>query len=115
MSSPNEKEWNSMISVQMKVEIQGDLSLANISKELDEINIPKELLKSAIIKIQEELVLDLCGPEYERNPNRRFSRAGTTSRTLHTRHGKIEFKLVKLAICKDLLLGFSFIIMMVHI
>jgi transposase-like protein len=95
MSSPNEKEWNSMISVQMKVEIQGDLSLTNISKELDEINIPKELLKSAIIKIQEELVLDLCGPEYERNPNRRFSRAGTTSRTLHTRHGKIEFKLVK--------------------
>jgi hypothetical protein len=95
MSSPNEKEWNSMISVQAEIEIQGDLSLANISRELEEINIPKEILKSAIVKLQEELVMDLCGQQYKRNPNRQFSRAGTTGRTLLTRHGQIEFKLAK--------------------
>jgi hypothetical protein len=95
MLSPNNKEWNSMVSVQTQIEIQGDLSLTKISQELDKINIPKEILKSAIVKIQDGLVLDLCGPQYKRNPNRRFSRAGTTSRTLLTRHGKIGFRLVK--------------------
>ncbi len=96
MSSPNEKEWNSMISVQTQIEIQGDLSLANISRELDEINIPKEILKSAIVKLQGELVLELCGPRYLRDPDRHFERAGTTDRTLSTRHGRIEFRLAKI-------------------
>jgi len=95
MSSPNEKEWNSMISVQAEIEIQGDLSLANISQKLEEVNIPKQILKSAIVKLQEELVIDLCGQQYQRNPNRQFSRAGTTRRTLLTRHGQIKFKLAK--------------------
>ena len=84
-----------MISVQTQIEIQGDLSLANISRELDKVNIPKEILKSALGNLQDGLVWDLCGPEYERNPNKRFSRAGTTKRTLLTRHGEIEFKLAR--------------------
>ncbi len=95
LSAKKTKEWNPMVSVQTEIENQGDLSLANISRELDEVNIPKEILKSAIIKLQQELILDLCGPRYFRNPLRRFCRAGTTSRTLSTRYGKIEFKLAK--------------------
>ncbi len=95
MSSPNEKEWNSMISVQTEIEIQGDLNLASISRELDRINIPGEILKKAIVNLQGELVLELCGPTFLRDPKRKFSRAGTASRTLLTRHGKVEFKLAK--------------------
>ncbi len=64
--------------------------------ELDEINIPKEILKSAIVKLQGELVLELCGPRYLRDPDRHFERAGTTDRTLSTRHGRIEFRLAKI-------------------
>jgi len=85
-----------MISVQTKIEITGHLNLASISQELDQINIPKEILKKAIVKLQDELVLDLCGPTFLRDPDRRFSRAGTTKRTLKTRHGKVEFKLAKI-------------------
>lgn len=88
MSSPNEKEWNSTISVQTEIEIQGDVSLANISRELDEVNIPKQILKSAILKLQDELVLDLCRPKYARDPNREFSRADSTSRSLKTRQAR---------------------------
>jgi transposase-like protein len=46
-------------------------------------------------KVQEGLVNDLCGPKYSRDKNRRFKRAGTTGRTLLTRHGRIEFMLAK--------------------
>jgi len=84
-----------MISVQTEVEIQGDLSLANISRELDAINIPKEILKSAIAKLQDELLLNLCGPKYHRTQDRKFKRVGSTSRTFCTRHGRIEFRLTK--------------------
>jgi transposase-like protein len=84
-----------MRSVQTQIEITGDLNLASISQELDEINIPREVLKKAIVKLQAELVLELCGPTFLRDPKRKFSRAGTTNRTLLTRHGKIEFKLAK--------------------
>jgi hypothetical protein len=84
-----------MVSVQMEIEIKGDLSLANLSRELEEVNVPKEILKLAIVRLQEELMLDLCGPLYERNKDRRFSRAGTANRTLLTRHGKIQFKLTR--------------------
>ncbi|OQA81222.1 MAG: Transposase, Mutator family [Microgenomates group bacterium ADurb.Bin238] len=84
-----------MISVQTEVEIQGDLSLASISRELDAINIPKEILKSAIVKLQDGLLLELCGSKYRRNQDRKFKRAGSTTRTLTTRHGRIEFKLSK--------------------
>ncbi|MFQ6095613.1 MAG: hypothetical protein ACE5NN_05675 [Candidatus Bathyarchaeia archaeon] len=33
--------------------------------------------------------------KYARNVDARFKRAGTTNRTLVTRHGKIEFKVIK--------------------
>ena len=85
-----------MVSVQTQIEIHGDLSLANISRELEEVNIPKEILKSAIAKLQDDLLVELCGPKYIRHTDRKFKRAGTTNRTLSTRHGKIEFRLVKL-------------------
>ncbi|MGE5556211.1 MAG: ISH6 family transposase [Methanocella sp.] len=84
-----------MISVQTKVEIQGDLSLANISRELEKTNIPKEILKSAIGKLQDELLLQLCGRRYQRDRDRKFIRVGSTNRTLSTRHGRIEFRLTK--------------------
>lgn len=84
-----------MVSVRTEIEIQGDLNLASISRELDEVNIPKEVLKSAIVKLQEELVCDLCGSKYSRGKNRQFSRAGTTRRTLKTRHGNVEFRLAR--------------------
>ena len=84
-----------MISVQTQIEIQGDLNLANISRKLDEINLPKEILKSALVKLQKEIILDLCGPKYSRDKNRKYKRAGTTDRTLYTRHGKVSFKLTK--------------------
>lgn len=84
-----------MISVQTQIEIAGDLNLASISRELEQVNIPKEVLKKAIVKLQSELVLELCGPTFLRDPKRKFGRAGTTNRTLLTRHGKVEFKLAK--------------------
>jgi hypothetical protein len=84
-----------MISVQTQIEIQGDLNLANISRKLDEINLPKEILKSALVKLQKEIILEFCGPKYSRDKNRKYKRAGTTDRTLYTRHGKVSFKLTK--------------------
>ena len=84
-----------MVSVQSEIEIRGDLNLASISRKLDEMNISKEILASTIVKLQEGLEDDLCGPKYSRNPNRLFRRAGTTERTLYTRHGKVSFKLAK--------------------
>ena len=94
MLSQNNKEWNSMVSVQTQIELQGDLSLANLSRKLDEINLPKEILKTTLTKLQNELILELCGPSHQRDPNRQFQRAATTNRSLKTRHGKIQFKLV---------------------
>jgi hypothetical protein len=85
-----------MISVQTQIEIDGDLNLASISRELDEINIPREILKKAIVELQNELVLELCGPTFLRDPKRKFGRAGTTNRVLLTRHGKVQFKLAKI-------------------
>lgn len=84
-----------MVSVQTQIEIQGDLNLANISRKLDEVNIPKEILKSVLTKLQEEVVKDLCGAKYLRVKDRQFRRAGTTDRTLNTRHGQVSFKLAK--------------------
>jgi transposase-like protein len=84
-----------MISVQTEVEISGDLSLANISRELDKVNIPRKILKSALMKLQDELLLELCGPRYFRSQDRKFIRVGSTNRTLNTRHGRVEFKLTK--------------------
>jgi len=55
----------------------------------------KTILKAAIEKAQEQLINELCGRKYGRNRDARFKRAGTTDRTLVTRHGTIEFKLAK--------------------
>ena len=85
-----------MITVQAQIEIQGDISLVNISQEIEKLNVPKEILKTAIMKLQDELVIDLCGPKYQRNPHKQFTRAGNTQRSLNTRHGKIQFKLTKI-------------------
>jgi len=83
-----------MISVQTQIELQGDLSLTSISRKLDEINLPKEILQATLTKLQEELILELCGAPYQRKTNRQFQKAATTNRTLKTRHGPIQFKLV---------------------
>ena len=46
-------------------------------------------------KTQEELIKQLCGVKYSRNQDRKFKRAGTAKSTLETRHGTVEFRLVK--------------------
>jgi len=46
-------------------------------------------------KAQEELIQELCGPKYSRGGDAKLRRAGTAKRTLTTRHGTVEFKLVK--------------------
>ena len=55
----------------------------------------KTVLKAVIEKAQDQLITELCGRKYGRNRDARFKRAGTTDRTLVTRHGTIEFKLAK--------------------
>jgi hypothetical protein len=55
----------------------------------------KEVLKAVIEKAQDQLITELCGRKYARNREAPFERAGTTGRTLVTRHGAIAFKLIK--------------------
>jgi transposase-like protein len=62
---------------------------------LDEANVNREILKAALEKAQEDLVNELCGTKYSRKEDKKFRRAGTAKRKLVTRHGKIEFTLVK--------------------
>jgi transposase-like protein len=95
MLSRGKQKSEPMISVQTQIEIQGDLNLASMSRKLDEVNIPREILKAVLVKLQDEIVKDLCGTKYLRFKNRQFKRAGTTERTLSTRHGKVNFKLAK--------------------
>ena len=75
--------------------MRGDLNVTGLSRQLDEANVNREILKAVIEKAQEELVDELCGVRYCRDKERKFKRAGTVKRTLLTRHGKIEFRLVK--------------------
>jgi len=84
-----------IISVQTKLEIHGDIKLAGLSRDLDEANVNREILKAVIVKAQDHLIDELCGKKYARNKDAKFKRAGTVTRTLITRHGKIGFKLVK--------------------
>ena len=83
-----------MVSVQAQIELEGDLSLTNLSRKLDEINLPKEILQTALTKLQDNLIQEICQTTpYVREPDKQFQRAGTTNRTLKTRHGNIELKL----------------------
>ena len=91
----NRRRWNPIISVQTKLEIHGDIRLACLSRDLDEANVNKTVLKTVIEKVQDQLITELCGRKYGRNRDARFKRAGTIDRTLVTRHGTIEFKLAK--------------------
>jgi len=54
-----------------------------------------EILKAVLERAQEELIDELCGRKYARDVVRRFRRAGTARRTLVTRHGVVELRLVK--------------------
>ena len=47
------------------------------------------------MKVQDQLITELCGRKYARNRDVKFERAGTDDRTLETRYGTIEFKLAK--------------------
>lgn len=49
-----------MVSVQSKIEIQGDLNIASLSRKLDEANISRALLTAILVKLQQEIILDLC-------------------------------------------------------
>jgi transposase-like protein len=87
--------WNPIVSVQGTIEINGDLNITSLSRGLDQANLNKEILKAVLEKAQEELIQELCGPRYSRGGDRGFRRAGTAKRTLETRHGTVEFRLVK--------------------
>jgi transposase-like protein len=89
------RRWNPIISVQTKLEIHGDIRLAGLSRDLDEADVNKTVLKAVVEKAQDQLINELCGRKYGRNSDAKFTRAGTTDRTLETRHGTIEFKLDK--------------------
>jgi hypothetical protein len=52
-------------------------------------------IKSVLEKAQDELVDQLCDKKYSRYENRNFKRAWMAKRTLETKHGTVEFKLVK--------------------
>lgn len=62
---------------------------------MDEANVNKEILKAVIEKAQDRLITEMCGRKYARNRDAKFTRAGTDDRTFITRHGTMEFKLVK--------------------
>jgi transposase-like protein len=87
--------WNPIVSVQGTIEINGDLNITSLSRGLDQANLNKTILKSLLEKAQDELIQELCGPRYSRGGDRRFRRAGTAKRTLETRHGTVELRLVK--------------------
>gem|GEM_PF-2888196 len=38
---------NSTISIQTQIELEGNLNIANLSKKLDKINLPKQTLQQA--------------------------------------------------------------------
>ena len=69
--------------------------LAGLSRGLDEANVNGEILKAALEKAQKELIIELCGRRHARDTGNRFRRAGTARRTLVTRRGVVEFRLVK--------------------
>jgi transposase-like protein len=87
--------WNPIVSVQGTIEVHGDLNVTSLSRGLDEANVNRAILRSVLEKAQDELIQELCGPRYSRGGDKRFRRAGTAKRTLETRHGTVEFRLVK--------------------
>lgn len=89
------KKVNTIVSVQATIEINGDISLSSLSRKLDHTNINKQILEAALNKHQEELTDRLCGERYSRVENRPFKRAGTTRRTLVTRHGNLTLRVIK--------------------
>ncbi|MDR0459863.1 MAG: hypothetical protein LBH62_00245 [Nitrososphaerota archaeon] len=59
-----------MISVQTEIELEGDLNIANLSRKLDEINLPKEILQTSLTKLQNNLIQELCQTTpYQRQTN----------------------------------------------
>ena len=64
--------------------MHGDLNVTGLSRQLDEANVNREILKAVIEKAQEELVDELCGGRYCGDKERKFKRAGTAKRTLLT-------------------------------
>jgi transposase-like protein len=85
---------NTIVSVQATIEINGDISLSSLSRKLDHTNINKKILTATLHKHQEELIDRLCGERYSR-VERSFRRAGTSRRTLVTRHGNITLRVIK--------------------
>ena len=89
------KKVNTIVSVQAVLEINGPISITNLSRQLDQTNLNKELLQTILTKHQEILVNQLCGEKYSRDKNRQYRRAGTAWRTLQTSHGEITLRVIK--------------------
>jgi len=89
------KKVNAIVSVQATLEINGAISISNLSRRLDQTNLNKEILQTILTKHQDEIINQLCGEKYSRNKNRQYKRAGTTWRTLQTRHGEITIRVIK--------------------
>lgn len=90
-----QRRWTPIVSVQATIEVHGPISISNLSRQLDQTNLNKEILQTALEKHQEDLVTQLCGERYSRNPDQKYRRAGTARRTLVTRHGTISLRVVK--------------------
>ena len=78
----NQKEVSPIISVQAKLEVHGDIKVACLSRELDEANVNRGILKAVVVKVQDQLIDELCVKKYARNKDAKFKRAGTVTRTL---------------------------------
>ena len=89
------KKVNAIVSVQATLEVNGAISITNLSRQLDQTNLNKGILQTILSKHQDNLVNQLCGPKYSRYKNRQYRRAGTAWRTLQTRHGEITLRVIK--------------------
>jgi transposase-like protein len=89
------KKVNTIVSVQAVLEINGPISIIDLSRRLDQTNLNNEILQTILSKHQDNLVNQLCGKKYSRDKNRQYKRAGTAKRTLQTRHGEIKLRLIK--------------------
>ena len=84
------------INVRFAISITQDktLPLATLAESLTEIQLEATILEQIVRSLDEALVEAYCGEKHARgNGDRRFQRAGTTSRTAVTTAGEHEFTL----------------------
>lgn len=71
------------------------ITLPCLTERLHEEGLGPDVLKDILEHRDEELVEELCGPRYDPDPKSSYRRAGTRTRTLGTRFGKITIKITR--------------------